>query len=277
MTGPVDIWKKHALQWSKIGPPLRPSAQDIDLLQQLLADKWATGSAQPRAVLLGVTPEIATMWWPPGTRLIAVDCNPGMIGGVWPGNPRIGAAAVCAKWASMPVGDGYCDVVLADGCFSTMSYPEGYDVLGREIRRVLKPSGAFTVRVYDRPGVPEPLAEIFEDLWAGRIGNFHVFKWRLAMALHGDIRTGVCLADIWNAWHAGVPEPEALAAALVWPMETIRTIDAYRGNDTRYTFTTLEEFRSVLSPYFSETACLFPDYELGDRCPTMLLGPRHHP
>ena len=71
-----------------------------------------------------------------------------------------------------------------------------------------------------------------------------------------------------------VPEPEVLAERLNWPIETIHTIDVYRERDVCYTFPRLEELRRALSDHFSEVACVYPDYQMGDRCPTVGLKPR---
>jgi len=76
-----------------VGAPLRPSRQDIDLLQRFVAEKHDLAAcASPRVVLLGVTPEIATMRWPPETCLLAVDRHLGMIENIWPGNESVHAA-----------------------------------------------------------------------------------------------------------------------------------------------------------------------------------------
>ena len=270
-----EMWDKHSLQWNRIGPPLRPCGQDIDLLQRLVAEQCAAaGCLSRRALLLGVTPEIALMRWPRETRLLALDHHWGMIKNVWPSSQVAGAAAACANWTRMPVADEACDVVVADGCFSMLGYPEGYAAVTRELRRVLRRNGLFAMRAFIRPDKPEPVAAVCDDLRAGRIGNFHVFKWRLNMALHGDLAAGVRLADVWNVWHEAVPEPAALAAQLNWPLETIRTIDTYREGDICYTYPTLQELQHALSAHFSPTACLYPAYELGDRCPTLLFTPR---
>jgi SAM-dependent methyltransferase len=270
---PADVWDKHARQWNKLGPPLRPCVEDIDFMEQATGRHCvAAGCVSPRAILLGVTPEIARMRWPAGTELLAVDNNEAVIANVWPGNPEIRAEAVCGDWTKLPVRDASCDVVVGDGSFITLQYPEGYAALADEIRRVLKRGGLFAIRVFIRPDAAESLTAVFNDLRAGRIGSFHAFKWRLAMALHTDLRRGVRLGDIWNAWNE--EGPDVLARTLNWPIETVGTIDAYCGLDTRYTYPTLSEFRHALSTHFSETACVHKGYELGQRCPTFLFTPR---
>lgn len=261
--------------WDHFGPPLRPTIQDIELFERLIADHRGNAyRSAVRAVLLGVTPEIAIMRWPPNTELLAIDCNMAMIRNVWPGSRAPAGKVVCAGWAAMPVADGTCDVVIGDGCFSHLPYPDGYFALFREIRRVLKPGGIFVARVYIRPPSAERVEDVFEDLWQRRIGSFHVFKWRLVMALHSDITKGVSRAEVWDAWHKAIPNPAILASQLNWPLEAISTIDCLRDSNACLTFPTLKELREVLSSYFVKTDCFFPDYELGDRCPVMNLKVR---
>jgi hypothetical protein len=274
MTGPVDIWKKHALQWSKVGPPLRPAPQDIAIMERCITKHFGCNKClTPRAILLGVTPEIATMRWPSGTRLIALDRNWAMIENVWPGKRVTGLAATCGDWTAMPIMQNSCDVVVGDGCCTTLSYPEGYNRVSLEVSTILKRCGVLVMRFYVSPPNRETTASVFEDLWAGRIGSFHVFKWRLAMAVHRTADSGVRLRDVWDAWHADVPDPVDLALKLNWSLETISTIDPHRDMDVRYTFPTLEELQNVLRSHFSEEGCFFPDYELGERCPIMVLRP----
>jgi len=274
MTENVNIWDRLSLQWRKSGPPLRPAAQDIDLFQRLVADKCAAvGRTSPHAVLLGVTPEIATMRWPAKTRLLAIDCNMPMIRNVWPGNQLARAEAVCADWRMMPIADESCDVVVGDGCFVTLGYPE-YDAVNRQLRRVLRPTGAVVLRFFIRPDTPETVAAVFNDLRAGRIGNFHVFKWRLAAALQRDLKAGVRIADVGNAWTKAFPDPDAIARQLGWSTEIIHSMDSWHESSNRCTFPTLNELRDAFSPYFLEKACHHPNYELGDRCPILLMEPR---
>jgi SAM-dependent methyltransferase len=275
MISSLELWERRSREWDHFGPPLRPSIQDIDLFERLLTEySGNTLSPAIRAVLLGVTPEIAIMRWPSHTRLLAVDRNMAMIRNVWPGSKVPGAKVVCARWAAMPIADGSCDVVISDGCFCLLAYPDGYSTLFQEIRRVLKPGGILVTRNFVRPNVPEKVEAVLKDLWERRIGNFHVFKWRLNMALHSDISNGVRHAEVWNAWHKAVPDPAILVSELNWPLEAISTIDCYRDNDACRTFPTVNELREALSPYFVETDRFFPDYELGERCPIMNLQVR---
>jgi SAM-dependent methyltransferase len=269
-----DPWSRHARQWNLIGPPLRPASEDIALLAGAIAD-WRRNSPRSSctALLLGVTPEIAAMSWPAATTLLSIDHSAAMIRAVWPGKPPW-RPAVQGEWTQLPLPDATVDLVVGDGCYSLLGYPQDYQRATRAIRAVLRPDGLLLMRFFTRPRVAESLANVFDDLRGGRIGNFHVFKWRLAMALHGKLSVGVRLADVWRTWREFVPDAEALSRLLGWPLAVISTIDAYRDVECRYTFPTLDEARSALSQLFIECGCHVPHYELGDRCPTLILAPR---
>lgn len=265
-----DHWTLHARQWCHVGAPLRPCGEDVARMAAAVAEWCARRSrAAPRALLLGVTPEIAAMRWPPHTALTAVDRNPAMIRTVWPGFPRPGEGALCADWTRLPFADAAFDMVLGDGCFTLQAYPDGYRRLLLSIRRVLEVDGLLVMRHFLRPDQAEPTAQVFADLLAGRIGNFHIFKWRLAQSLHGCIEQGVRLADIWDAWLAADIDAAALAAQLDWRVETIRTLEAYRGVQTRYTFPRMDELRALSADVFTESRVELGGYELGERCPTI--------
>ena len=266
------FWERQWLWWDRVAPPLRPAAQDIEILRRLIAEGCvARGCIQPRAVLLGVTPEIASMHWPKGTSLLAIDRSQGMIDNVWPKQPFTGARVVSGEWTRMPLAAGSCDVVTGDGCFSQLPYPEGYDALVQELRRALKPGGLFAMRAFVRLEPAESVEELLSELNAGGIRNFHVFKWRLNMALQPTIAAGVRLRDIWDTFMEKFGGPANLATQRNWPFEVVETIHAYREANALYTYPTLSELRDRLSTCFSEIACVYPTYEMGDRCPTLLF------
>lgn len=261
----ADHWNEHARRWSHVGPPLRPCAADIVLLQRRIAEH----ADADRSLLLGVTPEIAGMDWPDGTDLLAVDRSQGMIDGVFPVAARADRRVVLGDWLALPVPDGDRSLAIGDGCFTLLSYPEGYDALFSEVHRALMPGGTFIVRHFVRPELPEPPEAVVAALRDGSIGSFHAFKWRLAMALHGTVEQGVSVGAVHRAFEAAVPERAALVASTGWSRGSIDTIDSYRDVDTPYTFPTLAELRARHQGLFEELSVDELDYELGDRCPSI--------
>lgn len=267
-----DHWNQHAQQWQHVGSPLRPDPLDIEFLEDFLAN--CELPTPLRAVLLGVTPEIASMQWPQGTTLTAIDRNQAMIDQVWPHDRLlVSATAMSGDWRAVPCTNRSVDCVVGDGCFTLLPYPDGYDECLREIHRILKPDGYFLIRHFIRPELPESLDLVFSDLLNGKIGNFHIFKWRLAMALHSNLEEGVCVDQIWQAWNNRQISPQDLSAQLNWPLASIQTINNYRGVETRYRFPTLTEIKDESERYFKVIDCKFMQYELADCCPTLILRP----
>ena len=273
MTTQPDHWNQHARQWSLIGPPLRPAPEDIRLLEAEMHGWHARAPvAAPHALLCGVTPEIARMRWPAGTWLTAVDHSCPMIAGVWPADVVAGAA-VCGDWLTLPLADASQHLLVGDGCYSLLVGRARHAAFAAELRRVAARNALLAMRYFLRPERAEPVGRVIDDLWQKRIGSFHVFKWRLAMALHGTLDEGVRLGDIWNAWQQAAPDPAKLAAHLGWPPAVVNTIHNYRDVDTRYSFPTLAEAGSVAGD-FEIVATHVPVYELGERCPTLIMRPR---
>lgn len=269
-----DHWSQLARQWSAIGSPLRPDAEDLMQIEHTLTS-WRIVARRnaPRVLLLGVTPEIVALPWPEKSHFVAVDRSLAMIRAVWPGAPseHCSSSVVCGSWSALPLAPSGCDIVLGDGCYTLLRYPDDYIGLAASVCRVLAPQGLYSMRFFLRPEITEPLAQVFDDLWQRRIGNFHIFKWRLAMALHGALQEGVRLADVWQVWHDTVPDAEGLARYLDWPIQAVHTINAYRDASARYTFPTLAEARAALAKDFEEIHCYVPTYELGQRCPTLRM------
>jgi len=267
-----SYWEAIATRWDDLRPPRRPAPEDVALLRDAVGEALrAPRRPEPVALLLGVTPEIATMSWPAGTRLFGLDSSPAMIRNVWPAREVPDATAVRGDWRTMPFRDGLCDIVLGDASIAAQPYPERFLEVTGEVRRVLREGGVLATRAFTRPERKEPLEAIFADLRAGRIGTLDFLRWRLAAALHGDRATGTRMADIWDAWDASVPDAEELIKSLGWPPDSARVMTNLRGGQAVLHFPTLSELRESLSPEFEEIACEFPGYEDGDRYPTLVF------
>lgn len=282
-------WAAHARSWSHFGSPLRPSPEDVRAaLSEVLS--WARERADtpspalpspsfaapgPRALLLGVTPELATMDWPQGTSLVAVDRSAAMIDSVF---PKVGlperTRAIPGEWEALPVPDASADVVIGDGCLSLFEFPDGARRLAAEVRRTLAPGGRWVIRIFAAPEIREDLAAIAADLRRGAIGSFHALKWRAAMALQASAETGVVLGEVYTAIQSLRPILSGLPAKGGFAKEVVDTIEAYRGSKVKYAFPTALEIREALSDTLVLTRRIDKSYELGDRCPTLVLRAR---
>jgi hypothetical protein len=117
--------------------------------REALADwRAAIGRDDPTLLLLGVTPELCALATGRRSRVVAVDPSVDMIRSVWPGRLRPRDEALCADWLRLPLAGESVDLVLSDGCLSTLPYPRGYaDVSsptsargGRRLPRVQVPA-----------------------------------------------------------------------------------------------------------------------------------------
>ena len=95
-------------------------------------------------------------------------------------------------------------------------------------------------------------------------------------AFSSRVVTGLLREDLNYAGLVVTDDLETPAVrAFTSPAEgAVRTIEAYRGLNARYTFPTLEELRALFADCgFGILDIAIPRYELGVRCPTFVLTP----
>ena len=270
-------WGGVGRAYAALGPPLRPSAADIAFMESAAASWSATHRRPPRALLLGVTPQIAQMRWPPGASLVAADNSIPMMRAVWPGSVAGQRGAVCSNWPCLPLRASSRDLVLGDGSFSCLRYPNGFRAVAAEVRRVLRDDGMLILRCYIQPVQPERKEDLVADLLRGGIPSFHWFKYRLLMAMQQSTERGVPVDEVYRYWAGLNIDEAALVARTGWDAPGIRMIELYRGTPTVHTFSTLAEMRAVLGEFFEEIDISATSEVMGDRCPILLARPRSKP
>ena len=263
-------WESRARDW-RVSPPLTPAREDIAWYEAKVVDcARSVVAGPPTAVLLGVTPGIATMSWPAGTSLVAIDWAQGMFEHVW---PRAGFPArtdiVCADWRQLPLESGSVDVVVGDGCYSMMGSLAGARELNREVRRVLKPHGWYCVRAFCRSTQASSIAALFEELVSDRVDNLDLFRWRLAMLAHGESAEGVVLGKVWRIWrdHAR----DAQSDARRWSADQRVNMARWENVQARFSFPSISELRVLASPGFELVTCEWPGYPSAEHFPRILM------
>jgi len=271
----LAYWDRIAVHW-RIAPPLSPSAAEISAIEhsaQAFADTANTIS--PFALLLGVTPAIARMRWPPGTTLLAADLSAAMIRHHWPadGVPP-GARAIRADWRELPLPDSARHLVIGDGCYTALGSLDAAARLNREISRVLKPGGLYCLRCFVRPDRPPSAESLFQELFAGHARNPHLFRWLLAMAMQGDSPQGVLLDAVWREWNEQVADARAAIARCGWPERSDQAFERMRGMNTRFYFPRAADLRQLAEPLFDVVEFRVPDFEWGECFPTLVMRSR---
>lgn len=270
-----NLWNRHLRQWNALGPPLRPAAEDITLFNQALLN-WNEdrGDTPADAFVLGSTPEFPHLNWNAGSRVYALDSSIDMLRNVWPKSGGFSGGSVVMNWLALPLRERTADMVLGDGAFTLLDWPDGYHRLLMSIADLLRPQGGLLARFFVRPEVGESPEAVIADLIANRMASFHLFKWRLAMAVHGDRKGGLRVDEIWKIWEGTGIQERDLADITGWSVDIIRTIHAYRDSTQILSFPSAAALRSMLGEVFTEMSCRFPAYDIGDCCPIICLQSR---
>lgn len=266
-----NYWDLLARQFHHQQPPLRPSAEDTAIVSGIVHDWHRTHSpARTNVLLLGVTPEIATLPWLANTSLLAIEQSQAMIDAVWPGNIPHQRKAVLGNWFDIDLKPQSFDLVLGDGFSTGMAYPDQYHNVAKRISQWLRPDGLFVARVFIRPERKETLERILTDLKNGKIRCFDILKWRLGMACQSSVEEGVIVEEIYHAWLAIAKDWPSVAADAGWPQPTVDTIKLYAGCRNRYHFPTIAEITPAFAESLELVSTTFPKYGFGECCPTLV-------
>lgn len=265
------VWGQNAHQWSRVGPPLKPSSEDTDLTLVSLRPLLDGVTYYRKVAILGVTPELVQLPWPADVELMAFDHSAHMIEQVWLPNPLVPSSIHQSDWAALPLESSSLMAVVGDGSFNALPSLNSYRDVLAELHRVMVPEALVIVRCFIRPDNVESLDEVVAAVQLGRVGSFHALKWRLAMSLADVPGAGVPVSDIHTAFEDCFPSRIQLAKQTGWSLLQIDTIDAYQDAATRYNFPTLTEMHAQCTPYFKVQDVRYATYELADRCPTLTL------
>ena len=264
-----SYWDGFAQAFHSLGSPLTPSPDDVGFAERTIGAL----TEAPRVLILGVTPAIATMGWPDAAQILAVDRSFPMTRLAWPGDVPGKRRVVCADWLAPPLAPATCDVVIGDGSVNSLAYPSGVHRLACVAAELLRNSATLILRCFLRPEGGEAVKEVLEAAETGAIQSFHAFKLRLLMAAQRESREGVGVDDVYRIWR-GWDGRRRLPGGPGWEETAVAAMEYYRGSSTRYAFPTQAELQSALLSRFELISTFFPHYELGERCPTLVLRAR---
>lgn len=247
-----DHWDNHARQWSIIGSPLRPCAEDIHNIKSAI--KGTEG------LILGATPELASLTG----STTSVDHNSKMIEKLDTGKSKL----IFGEWLDLPFEENKFDYAAGDGSLTMLSYPLEYDQLCKQLQKVLKPNARIGLRLFCTPEKGEDIKDVLADAYAGNIGSFHAFKWRFVMAIVAANKTpNINVSQVYDKFADMVIDRNELAKSASWPLEDINTIDVYKNSSVIYSFPTLNETSRLMEKYFKKISVAYGTYELAERCP----------
>lgn len=269
--GKNGLWKRASSHWQLVGSPLRPCQEDIDYFRRFSLEVL-DGQSEATIALLGVTPELVQLDWPGESQLYAIDHSEGMMLRLWSSNEMIASCPVLAKWQKMPFAESTFDLALCDNPFWLFADIQERMAFIREIHSVLRANGNLLLRCFFNTPTQESVDDVMDELHAGGIGSFHVFKMRLMMSRELCRKQVVYLKEAHQAFESLIPNRQELSKARGWNPEIIDTIDFYRGVEDCYWMPTLDELMKNMQGYFQMEQISRGSYELSERCPTFLLS-----
>lgn len=133
--------KEYAKFWKKLPCPVRPSKAEIKFWEKAVKDTLKKNKA-PRALVLGVTPEIRDLLAKYKIDTICLDINPFMTKAMTLAlnrrNPR--EKIVLSNWLKMPFKKNSFNLVLSDCAQDNIPY-KSFDKFFENVFKVLKSNG----------------------------------------------------------------------------------------------------------------------------------------
>ncbi len=264
-------WQSIANTFFDIQPPLRPGVEDITIFASLVSElRHTTKHSTGNALLLGVTPEIATLDWPSNMTLTAIDTQAAMIDRVWPGDIAGKRKAQLGNWLNPVVNPGSIDMILGDGCLNLQSFPDGYHQFADSMRAKLRPGGALVTRVFVNPSVGESLKNLESELRSHNVNTVEALRLRTGMSLVTRNNPNVAYRKIWQTLMqladrldiSNLPESR---------QTVLKSIAHYEKNDGSMSFPWVDQITDVLSNYFVNTKVIIPECDFG-RCAPIIVA-----
>ena len=268
------VWASIARCYTAFGSLLVPNREDIRSYEIAVADQaQARGRGGVMALMLGVTPGMALMNWPAGSRITAVDMSPAVIGALWPGDVPGIRKAICASWLAIPMSRNSCDVIVGDGSLNACRFPGEVRDLVHAAGDLLVDEGILVVRCYIRPQSPETVDAVFADLFGEKGMDVDCFKMRLWLAMQRSSAEGVAVREAARILEKYNLNLRVMKERLGWGAAA-EPFAAWPTSDAVYSFSTLTELRDLLGERFDEVSVTYPTYELGHCCPTLVMRSR---
>jgi hypothetical protein len=173
-------------------------------------------------------------------------------------------------WLDADASHGSFDLVLGDGVLSQLSYPGDYERFCQRMRRMTRPGGRWTLRLFARSEFVEEPEKLLEEILDGRLTNINEFKLRMLMALcDAEDKDNVGVVELWRFWDRACRQTPELRNR--WSSQLLVTIESYREAAQKYSFPRLNQVLDLLRKHGTIRRLRFPNYPLGQCCPMVVL------
>ena len=252
-----DHWKEYQHRWHLLEAPLRPNSEVVEAIVAVVGERLSN------VLLLGVTPELVDAF----PNLTAVDKSEEMIAALWQ-SQKITQNVRHANWLDMDAAFGEYSAIVGDCSINVLQSYSQIETLLAIVNERLADGGVFACRVFERPAEPiteENLRCVIDN---GTHGNFHAFKWQIAMSLAEESSGAVQAVEILDRFNRLFPQRVELARRTGWDIDVVNTIDVYKNSGIALLFPNRKEFDSLFMRSFGKfewRSC--GSYDLAQRCP----------
>ena len=249
-------WPKHSANWNRLGPPLRPSTQVVEIMKSL-----ASGDI----LLMGVTPELHAAF----KNIIAVDRDSSMIEKVWLGDDDT-RNVMQNDWMEMVWQSNNFDAVVGDCALPMLSTLERMTEFQSKCFDWLKPGGVFVQRVMERPTVAYTKNDLLDIMSKPANINFHAFKWLKCMSIAAQFGYAVPDPLRYEYFEYLCNDRDALCERTGWSREAVDTVDLQKEGKQTVAFCNREELiQTIPANAVDVTWTYAKDYDLAEHCPIL--------
>jgi hypothetical protein len=204
--------------------------------------------------------------------LTAVDRSETMIHSFWPGDIKGSRRLIRSDWFAMPFHRSTFHLIVGDGVFNFMSFPEGYRHFAQMLSDLLLPFGRICVRVFTQLPEKEKTEEVIESLHRNETIDYFIFRYRLATSLQPSAEEGIYVtADSLDQYltENGNLLPELYAKSGYVRPKTILTDPT--KSDYRISYPTELQFKEQAKSVFDSIEKYNGSHTLAYRTPMFVL------
>lgn len=271
-------WATVAAVYRYYDPPFLPTQEDLRYMESAfsrVAERFTkTGEPSWRGLILGVTPSLANLAWPVGTRVEAYDNSAAMVGRVWPGDgatPWGWREAVVDSWETLSDRPDAFHFACGDGSFNSFNSTAPPGVLFEILGATLKTGGICALRVYLRsPENPSP-EQVIEEFISGRWTNPSIFRFLMCGALQHSFDEGMVVGDFYDYCERRLRRDPRFREAADRHADKWGVVTAARDSRVRLYFPDLDLIRRLAEPHLRIEDVHYSAHETGFLSPVVVF------
>jgi hypothetical protein len=275
---PDNAWDEQIKIVKKMKPPFRPHPSEVRIYEELAATKAQASPDKPlQALLLGVTRELVDLNWPKNSTLFAIDRSELMIREFWPGDIPGQRKVFHGNWFDMSFPESTFDLIMGDGVFNFVSYPDELRKFSSVLAPLLRQEGLLCIRIFNQLTQPEKTEEILQEYRQSQQIVYDDFMYRLATSMQNSVEEGLFMnAYLMQRFLAdhGIEQSEIFKKGGLPPPAKRHYSAVSKKPDSRVTYPTDQEFSDQMGVHYDVIKKINGSYSLAHRTPIFVMSPK---